>query len=61
MSPDVQMQALHDVVQAGYVRYIGMSTCYAYQCTLVSFHTHADIHARNSPPDAEYAGKPRSI
>ncbi|XP_006457259.1 hypothetical protein AGABI2DRAFT_139707 [Agaricus bisporus var. bisporus H97] len=25
------MQALHDVVQAGYVRYIGMSTCYAWQ------------------------------
>ncbi len=28
----VQMQALHDVVKAGYVRYIGMSSCYAYQC-----------------------------
>ncbi|KAL7282850.1 hypothetical protein ACG7TL_002263 [Trametes sanguinea] len=28
------MQALHDVVQAGYVRYIGMSSCWAYQ-----FHT----------------------
>lgn len=27
------MQALHDVVQAGYVRYIGMSSCYAWQCT----------------------------
>jgi len=25
------MQALHDVVQAGYVRYIGMGSCYAYQ------------------------------
>jgi len=25
------MQALHDVVKAGYVRYIGMSSCYAYQ------------------------------
>ncbi|KAH9848625.1 Aldo/keto reductase [Lenzites betulinus] len=25
------MQALHDVVEAGYVRYIGMSSCYAYQ------------------------------
>ncbi|KAI0790141.1 Aldo/keto reductase [Irpex lacteus] len=25
------MHALHDVVQAGYVRYIGMSSCYAYQ------------------------------
>ena len=27
------MQALHDVVQAGYARYIGMSSCHAYQCT----------------------------
>lgn len=26
------MQALHDVVKAGYVRYIGMSSCFAYQC-----------------------------
>jgi aryl-alcohol dehydrogenase-like predicted oxidoreductase len=26
------MQALHDVVKAGFVRYIGMSTCYAWQC-----------------------------
>ncbi|KAI0083598.1 aryl-alcohol dehydrogenase [Irpex rosettiformis] len=25
------MHALHDVVQAGYVRYIGMSSCYAHQ------------------------------
>lgn len=25
------MKALHDVVQAGYARYIGMSSCYAYQ------------------------------
>ncbi|KAH9934547.1 Aldo/keto reductase [Epithele typhae] len=25
------MQALHDVVQAGWVRYVGMSSCWAYQ------------------------------
>jgi len=25
------MQALHDVIQAGYVRYIGMSSCWAWQ------------------------------
>jgi len=25
------MQALHDIVTAGYVRYIGMSSCYAWQ------------------------------
>ena len=29
------MQALHDVVKAGYVRYIGMSSCYAWQCTVL--------------------------
>lgn len=28
----MQMQALDDVVKAGYVRYVGMSSCYAYQC-----------------------------
>ena len=27
------MQALHDVVQSGKVRYIGMSSCFAWQCT----------------------------
>src|SRR5258708_22637969 len=26
------MEALHDVVKAGFVRYIGMSSCYAWQC-----------------------------
>ena len=25
------MQALHDVVQLGWVRYVGMSSCHAYQ------------------------------
>ncbi|KAH0581088.1 hypothetical protein H2248_012220 [Termitomyces sp. 'cryptogamus'] len=28
---DETMQALHDVVKAGYVRYLGMSSCHAYQ------------------------------
>ncbi|GJJ08937.1 hypothetical protein Clacol_003157 [Clathrus columnatus] len=28
---ETKMQALHDVVKAGYVRYVGMSSCYAYQ------------------------------
>ncbi|KAI0731412.1 Aldo/keto reductase [Earliella scabrosa] len=32
------MQALHDVVKAGYVRYIGMSSCWAYECTLIRAH-----------------------
>ncbi|KAG6373475.1 Aldo keto reductase [Boletus reticuloceps] len=31
------MQALHDVVKAGYVRYIGMSSCWAYQWLLINF------------------------
>lgn len=30
---ETQMHALHDVVKAGYARYIGMSSCHAYQCT----------------------------
>jgi aryl-alcohol dehydrogenase-like predicted oxidoreductase len=30
------MQALHDVVKAGYVRYIGMSSCFAWQCKALS-------------------------
>lgn len=29
------MQALHDVVKAGYVRYIGMSSCHAWQCHMM--------------------------
>jgi len=29
------MQALHDVVQAGYTRYIGMSSCYAWQFSAI--------------------------
>ncbi|KAI0262245.1 Aldo/keto reductase [Gloeopeniophorella convolvens] len=32
------MQALHDVVQAGYVRYIGMSSCYAWQFHIMQNH-----------------------
>ena len=32
-----QMQALHEVVQKGWVRYIGMSSCWAWQCMLPSF------------------------
>ena len=51
------MQALHDVVQAGYVRYIGMSSCYAYQCR---WHIYLDPSTKltiasitYSPRDAE--------
>lgn len=38
------MQALHDVVQAGYVRYIGMSSCYAYQCTSFALYLVLDMY-----------------
>ena len=49
------MQALHDVVQAGYVRYIGMSSCYAYQCKPQPYRflsASADVCC--SPRHAEY-------
>ncbi|KAJ7703779.1 NADP-dependent oxidoreductase domain-containing protein [Mycena olivaceomarginata] len=36
------MQALHDVVKAGHVRYVGMSSCYAYQ-----FHAMQNYAIRN--------------
>ncbi|KIK57929.1 hypothetical protein GYMLUDRAFT_45738 [Collybiopsis luxurians FD-317 M1] len=37
------MQALHDVVKAGYVRYIGMSSCWGYQ-----FHTMQNYAIQNN-------------
>ena len=57
LSPNVaQMQALHDVVQAGYARYIGMSSCHAYQCTSAFFpslSTSVADRPPRSPRDAE--------
>jgi aryl-alcohol dehydrogenase-like predicted oxidoreductase len=38
------MRALHDVVKAGYVRYIGMSSCFAWQFQLMQ---------RTSPSEAK--------
>ena len=38
------MQALHDVVKAGWVRYIGMSSCHAYQCGYINITALAFIH-----------------
>lgn len=35
------MKALHDVVQAGLVRYIGMGSCWAYQCESASYTSYA--------------------
>ncbi|WWC60253.1 uncharacterized protein I303_102819 [Kwoniella dejecticola CBS 10117] len=40
------MQALHDVVQAGHVRYLGMSSCYAWQFQLMQQYA---IHNKLTP------------
>jgi len=49
------MTALHDVVKAGYVRYIGMSSCYAWQCTRLSpvKQISSVIYSRRSSRDAK--------
>ena len=39
------MRALHDVVQAGYARYLGMSSCWAWQCKLSSIVERLEIHS----------------
>ncbi|KAJ7661724.1 aryl-alcohol dehydrogenase [Mycena rosella] len=41
------MHALHDVVQAGYVRYIGMSSCYAWQYYALTHNLTAFISMQN--------------
>ncbi|KAH7888839.1 aryl-alcohol dehydrogenase [Phlebopus sp. FC_14] len=41
------MQALHDVVKAGYVRYIGMSSCWAYQYYAIQNHLTPFISMQN--------------
>ncbi len=47
------MQALHEVVKAGYVRDIGMSSCCAYQCALYLFLSFSPTtHLPFSPTDA---------
>lgn len=58
-----QMTALHDVVKAGYVRYIGMGTCYAWQCSysihpLLYFISHSWIEKfiRWKVSSSSYAG-----
>jgi aryl-alcohol dehydrogenase-like predicted oxidoreductase len=45
LSPIWQMQALHDVVQKGWVHYIGMSSCWAYQCMHPSLSTRSSSSA----------------
>ncbi|KAJ7285736.1 aryl-alcohol dehydrogenase [Mycena rebaudengoi] len=40
------MQALHDVVKAGYVRYIGMSSCWAWQFNAMQYYA---IHNHLTP------------
>ena len=46
------MRALHDVVKAGYVRYIGMSNCYAWQCAYL-FKFNCFTYLGHSPHHAE--------
>jgi len=49
-----KMQALHDVVKAGYVRYIGMSSCWAYQCRyLTPLRGQSNVHLLSSPCNAK--------
>ena len=50
------MQALHDVVKAGYTRYIGMSSCYAWQCQFFMLPVSAQYSDRCmcSPSNAEW-------
>lgn len=51
------MQALHDIVQAGLVRYVGMSSCWAWQFQLMqrestvapSCLVHALTRGQNTP------------
>jgi hypothetical protein len=40
-----QMQALHDVVQKGWVRYIGMSSCWAWQCKLFQLRVRCSVYS----------------
>lgn len=47
------MQALHDVVKAGYVRYIGMSSCYAWQLHMMQSEQH-NITFCESKVDQKY-------
>ena len=51
------MQALHDIGKEGYVRYIGMSSCHAYQCELTictRYHARTLTLIRSfSPSDAK--------
>ncbi|KAG2129735.1 aryl-alcohol dehydrogenase [Suillus clintonianus] len=50
------MQALHDVVQAGHVRYIGMSSCWAYQCTFDIYFVYiSDLNASSVQAMQNYA------
>lgn len=47
------MQALHDIVKAGWVRYIGMSSCYAYQCESIVSWSATTCSSLSSPRHAE--------
>ncbi|KAJ7077131.1 Aldo/keto reductase [Mycena belliarum] len=49
------MQALHDVVKAGYVRYIGMSSCYAWQFHAMQSLYYLEYSSSYSTTDLDYA------
>lgn len=49
------MQALHDVVQMGWVRYIGMSSCWAWQFQLMQRETFSYDPHYSADRGAEYA------
>jgi len=43
------MQALHDIVQTGKVRYIGMSSCWAYQFQMMQRESTATLWITSYP------------
>lgn len=49
------MQALHDVVKAGYVRYLGMSSCHAWQLHMMQSEQFNMPFGRNSDQNPDYA------
>ena len=55
------MQALHDLVQAGLVRYIGMSSCWAWQFQLMQSERLFFTRSEDSPGDTLPCHRLRSI
>jgi aryl-alcohol dehydrogenase-like predicted oxidoreductase len=49
------MQALHDVIQAGHARYLGMSSCWAWQFQLMQRESTEECMEVSADIDTEYA------